>query len=122
MRKYWRIHDNLYDLSQFNHPGGQEWIDMTRGNDITELFESSHPDIEKVRKLIPKYLVGPANEPRNSGAFTFEKNGFYSVFRERAWKILKECGTGPTQQMLFIHDSLLLVFLSLLTLTINPNL
>jgi hypothetical protein len=120
-RKYWRIYDNLYDLSEFKHPGGTEWISMTRGNDITELFESSHPDIEKVKKIIPKYLIGSANEPRNSGAFTFEKNGFYSVFRERAWQILKECGTGPTQQMLLIHDSLLLIFITLLTIAMNPN-
>jgi hypothetical protein len=119
-RKYWRIHDDLYDLTEFNHPGGEEWITVTRGNDITEMFESSHPNIELVRKLLPKYRVGPANEPRNSGAFTFEKDGFYSVFRDRAWQILKDKGTGPTSGMLLIHDSLLVSSLALLVCAINP--
>ena len=37
----WRIHDKLYDLESFikNHPGGAEWIAITRGTDITEAFE-----------------------------------------------------------------------------------
>lgn len=121
-RKYWRIHDDLYDLSKFDHPGGVEWIRMSQGNDITELFESSHPNIEKVRALLPKYKVGEAKEPRNSGAFTFNKNGFYSTMRERAWNILKTSGTGPSLEMLMIHDGLLLTFLMLFVLAINPNL
>ena len=121
-RIYWRLHDDFYDLSDFDHPGGREWIEMTKGNDITELFESSHPNIEKARQLLPKYRVGPAKEPRNSGAFTFEKDGFYSVFRERCWKILKDVGTGPTPTMLFIHDSLLVSFLIALICTIHPAL
>jgi len=37
----WRIGDNLYDLEMFmkTHPGGAEWIRLTKGTDITELFE-----------------------------------------------------------------------------------
>ena len=119
-RKYWRVHDDYYDLSNFDHPGGVDWINITKGNDVTELFESSHPDIEKARLLLKKYKVTSTKEPRNSGAFTFEKDGFYSVFRERAWKSLKKTGSGPTLQMLFIHDSLLAAFLILLTCTMNP--
>jgi hypothetical protein len=28
----WRVHDKIYDLSDFanKHPGGREWIDMTK--------------------------------------------------------------------------------------------
>lgn len=39
----WRIRDNLYDLEGFakNHPGGEEWIRLTKGTDITEIFEFS---------------------------------------------------------------------------------
>lgn len=86
------------------------------------MFESSHPNIEMVRKLLLKYKVGPANEPRNSGAFTFKKDGFYAVFRERAWNILKEKGTGPTFGMLCIHDTLLITFLLLIFMAVNPSL
>jgi hypothetical protein len=119
-RKYWRVHDNLYDLSEFNHPGGRDWIDFTRGNDITELFESSHPNMDAVRPILKKYLVGPTNEPRNSGAFTFKSDGFYLTFRKRAWDVLKSVGTGPSLQMLFAHDSMLSVFLLLCVATMNP--
>ena len=33
----WRLHDDLYDLTSFveKHPGGRDWILMTRGTDIT---------------------------------------------------------------------------------------
>jgi hypothetical protein len=122
-RGLWRVHDDLYDFSKFDHPGGKDWLDVTVGNDITELVESAHPDIEKIRKIMPKYHVracNPEKEPRNSGAFTFDKKGFYSTFRERAWKVLKEKGTGPTSGMLFIHDSLLLSFLALSTCLVAP--
>lgn len=37
----WRINDRLYDLTNFLaiHPGGSEWLTITKGTDITELFE-----------------------------------------------------------------------------------
>ena len=37
----WRIRNNLYDLEGFAkfHPGGEEWIRLTKGTDITEIFE-----------------------------------------------------------------------------------
>lgn len=40
----WRIGNRLYDLEKFakSHPGGAEWIQLTKGTDITELFEVSN--------------------------------------------------------------------------------
>ena len=37
----WRIRNKLYDLDSFieSHPGGSEWLKMTKGTDITEAFE-----------------------------------------------------------------------------------
>lgn len=37
----WRIRNGLYDLRTFakSHPGGAEWITLTKGTDITEAFE-----------------------------------------------------------------------------------
>lgn len=37
----WRIGNRLYDLEKFAkfHPGGEEWITLTQGTDITEIFE-----------------------------------------------------------------------------------
>lgn len=40
----WRIRNSLYDLGAFVklHPGGAEWLQITKGIDITELFEVYH--------------------------------------------------------------------------------
>jgi hypothetical protein len=38
----WRVHDGLYDLNNFEHPGGFDWLEMLRGADITEMFEVCH--------------------------------------------------------------------------------
>lgn len=37
----WRIRNSLYDLQTFVklHPGGAEWLNLTKGTDVTELFE-----------------------------------------------------------------------------------
>lgn len=44
--KYWIIENKMYDLSAFvdKHPGGQSWIRLTRGQDITEHFIVHHLD------------------------------------------------------------------------------
>lgn len=121
----WRIHDNLYDLTSFQHPGGEFFINMSKGTDITELFESSHPNIEKARALLSKFLVRPVDpkqNPRNSSAFTFHEDGFYCTLRSRAWDILKQHGTGPTEDMLAFHDMLLVTFLLWLGALMLPQL
>ena len=40
----WRIKNKLYDLESFvdSHPGGAEWLRLTKGTDITEAFEVRH--------------------------------------------------------------------------------
>lgn len=43
----WRIGNRLYDLETFvkSHPGGSEWLRLTKGTDITELFEVLKPEL-----------------------------------------------------------------------------
>mmetsp|Transcript_35944 Transcript_35944/g.67053 ORF Transcript_35944/g.67053 Transcript_35944/m.67053 type:complete len:566 (+) Transcript_35944:85-1782(+) len=115
----WRLHDKLYNLTEFLtlHPGGADWLLMTRGTDITELFESHHPNIEKARSLLKKYELKQSSPlpPRNSETFSFKADGFYATLRDRAWKqVLQHSGTGPSSSMLLLHTSLLFLFLSLL--------
>lgn len=40
----WRIHGHLYDLNSYIdlHPGGQIFLEKTRGTDCTEAFECHH--------------------------------------------------------------------------------
>lgn len=46
------IHGVLYDPRDLDHPGGETWIALARGTDCTELFEMSHLDIARARRLL----------------------------------------------------------------------
>jgi cytochrome b involved in lipid metabolism len=79
----WRIHGKAYDFSSFavKHPGnaradsfvamcpasacfgsvassgGKHWIELTKGLDITDLFEVHHLNLDKASAILPKYYV-----------------------------------------------------------------
>ncbi|CAL4062179.1 unnamed protein product [Meganyctiphanes norvegica] len=110
---YWRVHDKLYDLSEFvdKHPGGRQWIELTRGTDVTESFESSHIG-STAEVLLQKYFIKNADNPRNS-PYTFHEDGFYKTLKRKALPVLKEVGTGPTRQMLLMHDATAISFICL---------
>lgn len=86
----WRVRNGLYDLEDFVkfHPGGSEWIQLTKGTDITELFESHHLT-DKAPRVLSKYYIRDAVSPR-SVPLTFEPNGFYHTFKKRAVEALKD--------------------------------
>ena|SRR3990167_1008836 len=113
----WRVHDKLYNLEKFNHPGGKEWLDANKGTDITEAFEAHHINSEFVEKLLANYFVKNTETPRNS-PFTFEENGFYKTLKKRAAPVIKKHGSGPSTTMNLIMDSLVFSFISTWILTI----
>jgi len=120
---FWRVHDKIYDVSPFikNHPGGSEWLIMSRGLDITELFESSHiVNSSLVEKVLEKYYVRDATTPRNS-PYNFKPNGFYRTIKQAAEPILKKAGTGSTLQIRMMQDGLGLAFIILSILGIYLN-
>lgn len=90
---YWRIHDSLYNLNGFieKHPGGKDWLQLTKGTDITEAFESHHLTT-KAEEILPKFFIGKASTPRNF-PFTFHEKGFYKTLKK---KISKKMETLPT--------------------------
>ena len=93
-----RVHDNLYDLNSFDHPGGALWLELTRGTDITELFESHHLNYSKATSVLSKYEVKIKTKlpPRNS-PLTFNKDDFYATLREKIWKRCREMShLGPS--------------------------
>ncbi|XP_003706258.1 cytochrome b5-related [Megachile rotundata] len=110
----WRIRDNLYDLEGFakNHPGGEEWIRLTKGTDITEIFESHHLT-ERAYKLLPKFFVKEAAAPR-SIPLTFAPNGFYNTFKKRALEALKNVDFHrPSRKTNLIADLLAMTTITL---------
>lgn len=80
----WRIHDTLYDLTDFinKHPGGADWLKMTKGHDITEAYSIHHIAIEKTEPYLRKYRVRETTRPRNV-KLTFNENGFYMTLKRK---------------------------------------
>lgn len=87
----WRINNTLYDLSDFieKHPGGPDWLRMTKGHDITEAFIVHHIDMSKLEPLLKKYRVKDTTQPRNV-KLTFDEDGFYMTLRRKVIAILPE--------------------------------
>ncbi|CAB3361181.1 Hypothetical predicted protein [Cloeon dipterum] len=107
----WRIHDHLYDFSTFvdSHPGGADWLQLTKGTDITEAFEVHHLT-SLPRAMLDKYKVRPTSERRNS-PYTFLPDGFYNTFKTR---VLQKFSTsqlkGPSAESKLVTDSLFSAF------------
>ena len=66
-------------------------IYFVKGTDITEAFESFHLT-GKAPKILPKFFVRNAKEPRNY-KFTYEENGFFRSLKRRAEERLKTLDT-----------------------------
>jgi cytochrome b involved in lipid metabolism len=101
----WRVHDKIYDLTNFIklHPGGNEWIELTKGCDITEQFEVHHIDEKKVNRILEKYYVRDAKHPRNY-KFTFAEDGFYRTLKRRVAEKLKHVDQKPAKTSKIICD------------------
>lgn len=120
--RLWRVHDKLYDLEPFigKHPGGRQWLEVTRGMDVTELFESSHisPHVEAV---LAKYHHGPAEGLRNS-PYTLHPDGFFRTLKKRVHHHLSTQIKRQDKELAFrrisvIQDRLVATFLILLMAT-----
>jgi len=91
----WQIHGEFFDFSSFvhKHPGGVEMINIGKGRDCTELFESTHAlgsslpwqllKIYRVKQLEdesrPKEEIAVANEQ----LFDWSSTGFYGELTRR---------------------------------------
>lgn len=80
----WRIHNSLYDLSDFinKHPGGVDWLKMTKGHDITEAFLTHHLVTDVQEAILKKYWLKDTTKPRNV-KLTFDEDGFYMTLRRK---------------------------------------
>eukprot|EP00055_Hartaetosiga_balthica_P007458 m.25627 g.25627 ORF g.25627 m.25627 type:complete len:465 (+) comp5784_c0_seq2:125-1519(+) len=112
----WLVHGILYDLSSYmdKHPGGKEWLELMRGSDCTTEFETHHPDMDKVKKILNKYKVGQVDEKAYASLQPYhwdDPNAFYPTIRKRANELLKKHGgNGPTHAMLFISYLAVIIF------------
>ncbi|KAL1494198.1 hypothetical protein ABEB36_009832 [Hypothenemus hampei] len=107
----WRIHDNLYDLRAFidRHPGGRDWIQLTKGTDITEAFESHHLHSTPV-EILKTFYVKKASKPRNF-PFTFNEKGFYKTLKRRITEKVATLPKQPAIRSAYIADVMLVTYL-----------
>lgn len=93
----WRVHDKIYDLTEFidHHPGGSQWLQTTKGIDITEQFETHHITT-KAENVLKKFYVRDAVAPRNY-KFTYAENGFYKTLKRRVRGKLSELDQLPVK-------------------------
>jgi len=73
----WYVNGAYYDLTNFidTHPGGSDFLKMTKGQDITELFYTHHINLEKCQTSLKKYFYSKAE--KQSQIFTFQEDGFF---------------------------------------------
>ncbi|XP_063533222.1 cytochrome b5-related protein-like [Cydia strobilella] len=109
----WRVHSGLYDLDSFinKHPGGADWLELTKGTDITEAYECHHFS-KSVDTILTKYYVRDAKTPRNS-PFTFDDNGFFRSLKRAVAKELPKIPKNVTKQSDRIIDGLFAAYLLL---------
>ena len=65
--RYVIIRGEAYDVTDFQHPGGQHMMDLAVNRDATIMFESAHVRFdlaEKHLKLLPKACVFLLRVPR----------------------------------------------------------
>nr|CAD7453415.1 unnamed protein product [Timema tahoe] len=108
----WRIHDDLYELSSwmYRHPGGAEWLDITKGTDITEAFEAHH--VSKIPEAILKNFHVRAASTRRNSPYTFKEDGFYRTLKKRVREALGKEPEPKVNMSKVYADLLLLVALT----------
>ena len=81
------IHNKIYDLTDFSHPGGREILELCKNEpDCTALFESYHAfcDMGKIQTIMKQYEVGTSNI---QSMFLFKPDGFYQTCKSRVKKL-----------------------------------
>ncbi|XP_041970441.1 cytochrome b5-related protein-like [Aricia agestis] len=107
----WRVHDKLYDFTTFmkKHPGGEEWLELTKGTDITEAFEAHHIN-PTTEKMLNKFYIRDAKTPRNS-PFTFKEDGFYRTLKRAVFEELKNIPKDVSRTADRITDGIFMTLL-----------
>ena len=80
-----KIHGKMYDLTNFNHPGGSIPLHLINGEDSTCMFETYHPVSNRniLKKTLAKYEIKDdhsIHEHRIYDFTDFETNPFVQLF------------------------------------------
>ena len=91
-----KVHDVVYDLTEFKHPGGPISIGLAAGRDATGLFELHHPFTSRVRLqgILNKYKMQNQEEGKT---LLLKNEDVPSVFE---WKDLSKEESGFAKELL----------------------
>ncbi|CAK87368.1 unnamed protein product (macronuclear) [Paramecium tetraurelia] len=106
----WYVQGKIYDLSKFlkEHPGGENFLKLTQGQDITEMYFAHHLNLDKCQAILSKYYVREAD--RVQQYFNFDQNGFYRTLHRRVGDYFKVRDKGPSLSMKLTVISALFAF------------
>jgi len=125
-KKFWYIHGQAYDLTNFlpHHPGGRDPLLMGQGLNCTELFETYHFKNRPSEELLKKYRVkvdmsqytDEEKEDLFAERFLFEEKGFYKTMKQRVREHFEskknyEIKGGPWWQLAAFVEMIALVFM-----------
>ena len=117
------IHDKMYNLVNFKHPGGNIPIQLIDNKDGTCLFESYHPvsNRENIIKILSKYEIENDNSilPQNVYDFTeFSNNNFTKELRLEVYNYFKNISNEKNITLIEATKSTPLKYLELFILGI----
>ncbi|CAE8626350.1 unnamed protein product [Polarella glacialis] len=70
-RRYLIIRGEVYDVTDFDHPGGNLMLDLAVGRDATVMFESAHVRTDFAEKALKALPKGDAAELQKSALLAF---------------------------------------------------
>ena len=108
------IHGKIYNIDNFNHPGGNTFIEINKGCDITTLFETHHINYKLANDVLNKLtVIGTYNQKIN---YDFKRyyslrEKIYSNFKTKKSRVMnnitKYSLLGYITLGLFLHYKLL---------------
>lgn len=103
------------------HPGGSSWLILTRGQDITDYYETHHIDREKADKILAKYYV--CDQP-SSNVYEFRTDNLYGKIKSKVLKLYRDGQLSDPPAITYLFSTLwvILWILNLCWVVMSPSL
>lgn len=99
------IHGKIYNIDNFNHPGGNTFIEINKGCDVTTLFETHHINYKFANSALNKLTI--------VGSYDQKINYDFSRYYDLRKKIYSKFYTKKSRLMTTISKYSLLVYITL---------
>ena len=78
------IHGKIYNIDNFNHPGGNTFIEINKGCDVTTLYETHHINYKLANDSLKKLMIVGTYDQK----IKYDFKRYYSL-REKIYSIFK---------------------------------